>query len=685
MSSPLEPSVLRISLEPFSALLDTEPASSRVIGPVDFGWQAWRRHGPAVMTFGAGMLANSPLGGSRRLVFCGYSPQWESFYISSMGGAAYTFRHLGVDYVELSGRASRPSVLLLNHDGTAPKARLAPCEDFEQLWRGYRAADGRELLGIFALQQALIDRHGGEYPPKQVRAFVVGPAAARTIEGAIVSNPVEKGVVSGVTDWCGRGGLGSQMFRQHNLVGCVFGGQWEPAVKESLKDYDPYFVEHFGERAIKVEKAATVKYSLDPKTGTGGTFGSNYHAMGEKLMSFNYRSVFEPKAERLRQQQAFIVDHYLKQFNEETIAKKQFEHCGEPCSVACKKMNGHYKKDYEPYHTLGPQLGVFDQRAAELLNDHADAMGFDAIQIGGTLAWIMECVATGRIQPEDYGLPPKHQLRFEKFTADPQDFDLVEDSMKNARYAMATIDAILNDPRAAVFRHGIRAAARTLDQRHPDTRPGQYAVYLAHGENGSMVPNQYFVPGMGSPMPIMGKYYVYYGPELLAPDELGRRNVERMVYELISDNTGLCRFHRQWGEPMAGKLAWERFGLDIDYFRHHFELAWQIHASEDGKSVPWETERMAEMFFHYLRWQVESGKSLAQLAPCLEAAGDIGLSLEQITAAATLPADHAALKKVAHVFWEAIRAGQRAAFSSPPRVEMKFAPPAVQATPNRDP
>ena len=685
MSSPLEPVVLRIALEPFCAHVETESAAKRIIGPVDFGWQTWQRHGPRALAFGAGMLANSPLGGSRRLVFCGYSPQWEGFYISSMGGAAYTFRHLGVNYVELSGRARNPSVLLLNHDGASPQARLVPCEDFEQIWQAYRAPDGTTLKGIFALQQALIDRWGGEYPPKQVRAFVVGPAAAKTREGAIVSNPVEKGRVTAVTDWCGRGGLGSQLFQQHNLVGCVFGGQWEPPVKESLKDYDPYFIAQFGERAIKVEKAATSKYSLDPKTGTGGTFGSNYHAMGEKLMSFNYRSVGEPRAERLKQQQAFIVAHYLKQFNEETIAKKQFEHCGEPCSVACKKMNGRFKKDYEPYHTLGPQVGVFDQRAAELLNDHADAMGFDAIQIGGTLAWIMECVATGRIAPEDYGLPPRSALRFEKFTADAQAFDLVNDSMRNARYAIATIDAILQEPRAAVFRAGIRAAAQELDRRHPDTRPGQCAVYLAHGAAGAMAPNQYFVPGMGSPMPIMGKYYVYYGADFLTPDELGRRNVERMVYELISDNTGLCRFHRQWGEQMAGKLAWERFGIDIDYFRHHFELARQIHAAEDGASIPWETERMAEMFFHYLRWQVESGKSVAHLAPWFAAVQSAGVSLESITADAPLPADHVALKKAAHLFWEAIRAAQTAAFSAMPRAEMTLAAPAVQATPTRDP
>jgi glyceraldehyde-3-phosphate dehydrogenase (ferredoxin) len=621
-------------------------------GPVDLGLSMAKQHNS--LNIGAGIFAGSIFPGSNRLIINGFSQSWGNFYISSMGGAALVFDNLGINMVCIRGRASSPSILYLNRThGEEIEVDIVPVN----IWKIWENGRG----GIYSLIDYVLERFGGSYGTDP-RVLAVGPAAETTDMGAIASVPMKNGKATFVDTWAGRGGFGTKMLREHGIAAVIYGGTYIDEDFRDRKVADEWFTQKYNLKLATKDMEATTKYRFDPDFGTGGTFGSNYHAMGEKLMSFNYRSVFEPKAARLRQQQAFIVDHYLKQFNEETIAKKQFEHCGEPCSVACKKMNGHYKKDYEPYHTLGPQLGVFDQRAAELLNDHADAMGFDAIQIGGTLAWIMECVATGRIPPEDYGLPPKHQLRFEKFTADPQDFDLVEDSMKNARYAMATIDAILNDPRAAVFRHGIRAAARTLDQRHPDTRPGQCAVYLAHGENGSMVPNQYFVPGMGSPMPIMGKYYVYYGPELLAPDELGRRNVERMVYELICDNTGLCRFHRQWGETMAGKLAWERFGLDIDYFRHHFELARQIHASEDGKSMPWETERMAGMFFHYLRWQVESGKSLAQLAPCLEAAGEIGLSLEQITAAATLPADHAALKKVAHVFWEAIRAGQRAAF-----------------------
>lgn len=655
---PFEQRELRVSLYPFSHSVHDIAPDSGVIGPVDYGWRSYNED-RNVLTFGAGMFASTPLQGARRLVFCGRSPQWESFYISSMGGAAYTFQHVGVSYVRIAGRAERPSVLLLYNDGNGPQARLEAIDDYQDIWRGYTAPDGTRLLGIFALQQALIDRWGKEYPAKRVRAFVVGPVSAVTPEGAIGSNPVEKGAINPVTDWCGRGGMGSRLFQQHNIVGCLFGGNWENPQRSTSRDFDPYFVEHFGDRAVKVDKEATAKYFLDPKTGTGGTFGSNYHAMGDKILSFNYRSVFEPKETRLKQHATFIVDHYLKQYNEETIATKSFEHCGEPCPVACKKMNGRYKKDYEPYHALGPQVGVFDQRAAELLNDHADAMGFDAIQIGGTLAWIMECVADRLFEPETFGFPPREALRFDRFTAERSEFDVVGDSMINARYAMALIDALLGDPRAAPFRNGIRSAANELNRRYPETRPGERAVYLSHGENGCMVPNQYFVPGMGSPMPIMGKYYVYYGASVVAPGELGRRNVERMVYELVNDNVGVCRFHRKWSEPLADDIARGRFGLEVDFKAHHFELARQINAQEGDQSVPWETGRMADMLGHYMRWLTEDGQSVEKLA-------------------AWIPDDPAGGQAAARAFWQAIKNGQDATFMTGPDTIATALTPAQQ-------
>jgi glyceraldehyde-3-phosphate dehydrogenase (ferredoxin) len=112
---------------------------------------------------------------------------------------------------------------------------------------------------------------------------------------------------------------------------------------------------------------------------------------------------------------------------------------------------------------------------------------------------------------------------------------------------------------------------------------------------------------MGSPMPVMGKYYVYYGGGFITPDELGRKNVQRMVYELINDNCGVCRFHRQWSEPLLDTIINDRFGLDVDFKRHHFELARAINEHERGKAVPWETERMGELFMNYLEYCRQTG------------------------------------------------------------------------------
>ncbi len=614
-----------------------------ILGPIDYGWQRFERD-PECFTFGEGLLAGSSIPGSRRLFFCAWSPQWQGFYVSSMGGAAYTFHGLGVDYVCLQGRCESPSVLLLNHRDGEIQVRIEPV-DVAELWAGAPASDEDRPSGFFALQAALFERYAGEYPADRARVFAVGPAAETTPEGVIGSSPVRRGELSAVVDWAGRGGLGSRLLQQHNLVGCVFGGDWKDPDLPDSKEIDGYFLGHFGEKALKADLAMTQKYRYFPEFETGGTFGVNMHELDDRILSFNYRSVYASADERTQQHEAFVLEHYLKQYNEETIQTKSFQHCGEPCAVACKKLHGRYKKDYEPYHALGPQVGVFDQRAAELLNDRVDAAGLDAIQTGGTLAWILELVAEGRIPPEDFGFPPASELSF-RFASTREGFDLPADSMRNARYAMAVLDAVLSDERCAAFREGIRAAARALDRRYGISSVDR-AVYLAHGDDGYMVPNQYWVPGMGSPMPMMGKYYVYYGPEFVGPEELGRKNVERMVYELVSDNSGICRFHRKWAEVITGEIVQTHYDVKVDYKAHHFALARAIHDREGGKSRPWEGDRMADLLMGFLEHWRENGLQDPELDAWL----------------ARFAEDK---RGAARDFWEAVLRGQEEAFAEGP-------------------
>jgi glyceraldehyde-3-phosphate dehydrogenase (ferredoxin) len=575
-------------------------SGTEVLGPIDYGWKRFNLY-PDSFTFGEGLLAGSSIPGSRRLMFCSWSPQWDGFYVSSMGGAAYTFHGVGVNYVALRGRAHETSVLLLNHKNGEIHVRLEPI-NADLIWAGYADGEGNPLLGFYALQQAIYDRFASEFNPRRMRVFAVGPAARFTHEGAIGSSPLLKGDISAVVDWAGRGGLGSQLLQTHNIAGCIFGGDWEDPDLRDSAEIDSYFIEHFGKKTIQTDLAVTEKYRYFPEFETGGTFGVNMRELNDRILSFNYRSIYASEEQRLKQHEDLILKHYLAQFNEETIKTRKFQHCGEPCPVVCKKLNGKYKKDYEPYQALGPQVGIFDQRAAEVLNDLVDAMGFDAIQVGGTLAWMMELIADGLIPPEEFGLPPASDMRF-RLDADTSTFNVVEDSQRNADYAVALIYALLFEPRCSIFRDGIRNAARLLDQSYGIDSTSR-AVFLAHGDDGHMVPNQYWVPGMMSSMPMMGKYYVYYGGEFVPPYQLGRKHVERMVYELFNDNSGICRFHRKWAEVITDEILQAHYGLNVDYKAHQFNLARSIYEREHAKSIPWQSERIADLVFgHFEYWE----------------------------------------------------------------------------------
>ncbi len=590
---------------------------TRVLGPIDYGWHRYNLF-PDSFTFGEGLLAGSSIPGTRRLFFCAWSPQWESFYVSSMGGAAYTFHGVGVNYVALRGRAHEPSVLLLNHRQGEIHVRLEPLNP-EPVWTGYADPDGERLIGFYALQQALYDRYAALYPPNKARIFCVGPAALHTREGVIGSSPLRNGRFQPSDEWAGRGGLGSRLLQYHNIVGCVFGGEWEDPDLRDSKEIDAYFMEHFGQKTIQTDLAVTTKYRYAPEFETGGTFGVNMKTLNTRILSFNYLSIYADDDMRLRQHDLFVLQHYLKQFNTETIESKQQTHCGEPCAVACKKYNGRYKKDYEPYHALGPQIGVFDQRAAEVVNHYADAMGFDSIQLGGTLAWIMELIAEELIEPRDFGFPSSSELKFQ-FTADPQAFDLVTDSMRNARFAVELINAILFLPGAAIFREGMRVAAHTLDDRY-ESQLLDRAVYLANGDEGYMVPNQYWVPGMLSNMPLMGKYYCYYGVDFMPPEDLGRKHVERWVYELFSDNSGICRFHRKWSEAITDEILEAHYNLQVNYKQRQYDLAKAIYEREHAKAVPWESARIGDIIEGFLlQWRRDGleNEALNEWISCFE-------------------------------------------------------------------
>ncbi|MBI4677056.1 MAG: aldehyde ferredoxin oxidoreductase [Elusimicrobia bacterium] len=540
-------------------------------GPIDLGFHLAANEG--TFNIGTGLLAGSILPGSNRLFFVAYSACWHNVYVSSMGGAGLVFDNLGLNMVAIRGRAASASILCLNRaHGEEVEVELSPVS-LETVW-----SQGRG--GVFALMEHALGRYGGKYS-KEPRVLAVGPSAAETDFGAIATAPCKDGKLTFVDSWAGRGGLGSQLLQAHGVAALVYGGT---VVGEDFRDRkvaDEWFQQRYQMSLAAKDMAATAKYRFKEDVKTGGTFGVNFATLKGRMMSFNYRSVYWDEARRVDLHRKLVLEHYLRQFNEESIAKKQVSTCGEPCVAVCKKLNNEFKKDYEPYQAMGPLSGVFDQRAAEKLNERASVYGLDAISAGCVLSWLMECLAEGWLAPADLGVSAAPCFS-------PEGFKVETDSMHNADLGAALLDSMIRRKGLLDLRHGARKLARSL-ARGKDKRIHDAFVYNANARNGWMTPNQYWVPGALAPMAMMGKYYFFYEPEFLPPRQLGRKCAERMRKELLVDNMGMCRFHRGWAEDMMPDIIGSLYGKKDEYLKRIDMTATRIHSR--NAAVYWESER----------------------------------------------------------------------------------------------
>jgi glyceraldehyde-3-phosphate dehydrogenase (ferredoxin) len=568
-------------------------------GPVDLGLHLAGKHNS--LNIGAGLLAGSILPGSNRLIVSGFSPCWGGFYISTMGGAALVFDNLGVNLVSLVGKAPTPSVLYLNRThGEEIEVLIEPI-DIHATWREERG-------GVYALMDQVFDRFADKYKTSP-RILAVGPAAEATDFGGIASVPIAAGKLTAIDTWAGRGGFGSKMLQQHGIAAIILGGTYADEDFRDRKVADEWFRQKYDRKLSAKDLEATVKYRYDPKFETGGTFGVNYAAIGGRLMAFNYRTIYMTEDQRLELHRKFIVDHYLRQFNEEIIVPRQQATCGEPCPAVCKKMHGEFKKDYEPYQTMGPLCGVFDQRAAERLNHHADMYGFDGISAGGVLSWLMECLDQGVIAPEELGIQAKPV-----FTA--SGFSLESDSMHNAELGMQLLDGIVQRRGRLDMLEGARKVARRW-AREKGRQVLDPFLYIPFARQGWMVPNQYWTPGAVAPMSIMGKYFMYYGNEFMPPRALGRLSAERFRGELVMDNLGMCRFHRAWAEDMLPEVVGKLFGLKQEYLDRIAATASRINSR--NSSIFWESERNIDFVHSFLKRKHEvEGDSHPELLAWLD-------------------------------------------------------------------
>lgn len=549
-------------------------------GPVDLGLHLSGKYNS--LNIGSGILAGSIFPGSNRLIFTGFSPSWGTFYISSMGGAALVFDNLGINILSIRSSAATPSVLYLNRThGEEIDVQLHPL-DVNTIWK-----EGRQ--GVYNIIDQVYNRFADKFETDP-RILSVGPAAAASDIGAICSVPIKKGEISIIDTWAGRGGFGSKLLREHGIAAIIYGGTYADEDFRNKNVADKWFEDRYQKRMAAKDFETTKKYRFDPDLDTGGTLGVNYTKIAGRIIAFNYKSIYMDEDTRRTMHKDYIVDHYLKQFNDETIKSKSMKTCGEPCPAVCKKYHNEFKKDYEPYQSLGPLCGIFDQRAAEKLNHHADMLGFDAISIGGTLSWLMECLDEGLISPDEIGISERPNF-------DSNKFSIETDSMHNAEIGVSMLNTIIQGNGILNISEGTRKFARGLAHDR-DKRILDKLVYTANARTGWMVPNQYWTPGVLAPMPIMGKYYNYYGNDFSPPRELGRTCAKRMKQELVLDNTGFCRFHREWGEELIPDIIENLYGKKEDFLQNISMTASRINSR--NSSIYWESERNIDIIHTFL-------------------------------------------------------------------------------------
>jgi glyceraldehyde-3-phosphate dehydrogenase (ferredoxin) len=521
------------------------------IGPVDF---AMNKHfekksyeNPSLssknpLCFGVGPLAGTVLPGAHRLIFIARSPIIGNLIIATMGGAGVALYHAGIDYVSLEGKGKEYTVVALKRKKKKLHKRFITIskEKLDDIY--FRTYKG--YAGMYGLQQYLLDELGDWYGNDYFRIITTGPAAFVTKYGSIGSTVVEdRSLKWGQDDYAARGGLGSVMVQAHNIPAIVFGGDFKEKRFENGLDIEKaneFYMKEFGKKAAEVWTSTTKKYRYDDALGTGGTFGVNFSSLEEKFLFFNWGSTYLPPKQRKTIYDKLIKGWYWRKFQDEVIKTRSWRTCGEQCPVVCKKVNVIFKKDYEPYAANGPQLGIFNMEDAERIVRKVDEMGFDAIEIGNILAWIMEARAKNILSANDIGTDIPVQFDAEEYMKSPLLYS--HSNMLVANHLLNLI--ITGDGIGGVLRKNIRQAANELERKHKGIK--DLALYTPYGKDCAITPIMYWTPGVFAPLPMLILSKIYYAMDKFDPYEIGKASAERTIEETSIDQFGFCRFHRGW-------------------------------------------------------------------------------------------------------------------------------------------
>jgi aldehyde:ferredoxin oxidoreductase len=454
--------VLRLDLSTGAARVDTltEATARAYLGGNGLAARLLYDHVPARreaydpangVVFAVGPVTDTTVPGNSRACVASKSPLTGLFFDSTFGGRfPATLKRTGFDAVLLTGRAARPSYVLVTEGG----AEVKPAD-------GVWGRSTRETV------TALVAAEGAD-----ADAIAIGPAGERRVRFAAMAHYWKNREAV-----AGRGGIAAVLGAK-NVKAVVVKGARKTEVADAP--------------ALR----ALIEETREPlRTGTQAlsTYGTPFlvgpiNALGA-LGSYNLRT--EVFAEARAVGGEAMKAHY---HDRDTTCLKCPVACGKQYAIREGEFAGTRAKmpEYESVFALGPMLGIADPEALILANDLCDLSGMDTISMGVTLAFVCEALERGWLTRADLGVDFgwgdwRGMLRLVEMTARREGFGarLAEGAWRLAEsvhpegtrlvYAVKRLELPAHSARA-LKGLSIGYATATRGGSHHDTRPTpQYA------------------------------------------------------------------------------------------------------------------------------------------------------------------------------------------------------------------
>lgn len=319
------------------------------------------------------VLARGPMTGESRwpggtkVVVAALSPATNGYGEASVGGeSGARMKNSGFDAVCIAGKASKPSVLVVN--GTAGTVSVEPCPgivDALDLAKHYIDALGKDATG----------------------AFTIGVAGRKLVRFACINAVSFNGKLY-IPRQAGRTGMGAVMGSK-NLVAVVFVGKRNDL--ETIADKDA-----LASAALDMRRVIAQNDKKQLGMAVKGTSG-----LVELVNAVDVLPIRNFAESNLKEAEGLYAARFLTDVFKTTVP------CNPGCNLACGKLARARLADgrevevdgpeYETIGMLGSNLGIFDAGFVAEANYLCDVLGLDTISTGYVIGFLMECFEKGLV------------------------------------------------------------------------------------------------------------------------------------------------------------------------------------------------------------------------------------------------------------------------------------------------